>query len=265
MKYLTLKNVSFSYDKIHKAVDGVSLDFSLGESVAIIGQNGAGKTTTVKMMNGLIRPNTGKIFINGKDTSSESVADLSHHVGYVFQNPDEQIFQDSVRKEIEFSLKRKNIAESEITKRVNDAAKLCELTDKLDEHPYDLPYSQRKFVTIASIIAMNPEIMIFDEPTAGQDHHSILLLERIIKTLQKQNKLVITITHDMTFVANNFKRVIVFAKAHKQKDGTPNEIFSDTALLTMSKLEPPMIGKLAQKLGFKNIFTIDKLLETYND
>lgn len=264
MSYLSLDDVSYSYDNKNNAVESVNLEFELGEAVAIIGQNGAGKTTTVKMMNGLIRPDKGRVLLDGKDTKGISVAQLSHHVGYVFQNPDEQIFQDSVEKEIAFSLKKQKLPQTEIITRVKDAARLCHLDNKLNEHPYNLPYSQRKFVTIAAIIAMNPEVMVFDEPTAGQDHNSIIRLNKIIKKLTSMHKLVITITHDMSFVVNNFKHVIVFAQAHKQKEGSPAEIFSDESLLRKSKLEPPVIGQLAKKLGFSNVLTVTDLLRVVN-
>lgn len=264
MSYLSLQDVCYSYDDEHNAVENVSLDLELGEAIAIIGQNGAGKTTTVKMMNGLIRPSKGRVLLDGNDTNGISVAKLSQHVGYVFQNPDEQIFQDSVEKEIAFSLKKQKLSPVEIDTRVKDAATLCHLDKKLNEHPYNLPYSQRKFVTIAAIIAMDPEIMIFDEPTAGQDHSSIVRLNKIIKKLTSMNKLVITITHDMSFVVNNFEHVIVFAQAHKQKEGSPAEIFSDDALLRKSKLEPPVIAQLAQKLGFDEALTIEDLVRAVN-
>ena len=117
---------------------------------------------------------------------------------------------------------------------------------------------------IAAIIAMNPEVMVFDEPTAGQDHNSIVLLNKIIQKLTSMHKLVITITHDMSFVVNNFKRGIVFAQAHKQKEGSPAEIFSDEPLLRKSKLEPPIIGQLAKKLGFDNVLTVTDLLRVVN-
>lgn len=261
MSFLSLKNVSYAYSQGQPAVDDISLDFDLGEAVAIIGQNGAGKTTTVKMMDGLIRPQAGSVILDGKDTKEQSVAELSHIVGYVFQNPDDQIFQNSVAKEIAFSLRKMKLPKDEIEKRVQQAADICHLTDKLNTHPYDLPYSQRKFVTIAAIIAMEPKVLIFDEPTAGQDSKSIKLLEEVIKYLIDENKLVITITHDMEFVVNNFKRVIVLANAHKQRDATPDEIFSDQELLEKSKLEPPMIGQLATRLGYDHSLTINDLLE----
>lgn len=266
MTYLSLRGVSYSYPNGYEAVKDINLDFELGESAAIIGQNGAGKTTTVKLMNGLLRPNNGQILLEEKDIKSLSTANISQYVGYVFQNPDDQIFQDTIYKELAFGLKKKKFKKDQIDQVVKDSATLCGLENDLDEHPYNLPYSKRKFITIAAVIAMNPNVIILDEPTAGQDSDSIKRLHAVIKHLTQNNQTVITITHDMEFVAAGFQRVIVFAKKQKQKEGTPEEIFWDEQLLALSNLKQPYISQLANLLGYSNIMTIDDLLEvTHNE
>lgn len=261
MAYLELKNVGFAYPNGFQAVENVSMSFELGETVAIIGQNGAGKTTTVKLMNGLLRPTQGEVLVEGQSTKGFTTAQIARKVGYVFQNPDDQIFQESIYREIAYGLMKQKRSAADVRQRVEYAAGLCGLSDALEEHPYNLPYSKRKFVTIAAIIAMDPQVIILDEPTAGQDRTSTELLGHIIDELGAQNKVVITITHDMEFVARQFKRVIVMAKKQKRCDGTPMEIFWDEPLLQMSGLKQPYLCQLANLLGHRDVLTIDDLME----
>src|SRR5699024_8926648 len=164
MSYVELKNVSYTYPNGHEAIKDVSLKLKIGEVAAIVGQNGAGKTTTVKLMNGLLKPTSGTVLIDGKLTTDFTTAQISKNVGYVFQNPDDQIFQETIYKEIAFGPKNQGKSKQAIDESVRKAAKLCELEDVLDEHPYNLPYSKRKFVTMAAIIAMDTEVVILDEP-----------------------------------------------------------------------------------------------------
>lgn len=261
MAFLEMKKVSFSYPNGFSAIQDVDLCFDLGESVAIIGQNGAGKTTTVKLMNGLLKPSKGEVWVDNVLTKNMKTADISRKVGYVFQNPDDQIFQETIYKEIAFGPKSQKLTTQEVNKRVESAAGLCGLSDVLNEHPYNLPYSKRKFITLAAIIAMNSDVIILDEPTAGQDRESTFRLGSIIKSLAKQNKTIITITHDMEFVVKEFNRVIVFADKRKRKEGTPEDIFWDKELLELSDLKQPYICQLANLLGFNGIMTIEELLE----
>lgn len=261
MAYLELKNVSYVYPNGYEAVSDVSMEFELGEAVAIIGQNGAGKTTTVKMMNALLAPTKGEVIVDGQSTKGMTTAQVSKKVGYVFQNPNDQIFQDTIYNEIAFGLKKQKMPKQEIEKRVKESAELCGLENELQEHPYNLPYSRRKFITIAAIIAMDTKVIILDEPTAGQDHRSTELLGKIIHTLQERNKTVITITHDMEFVVSQFKRVIVMANKKKQIEDTPENIFWNEEILKVSALKQPYICQLANLLGLNGVMTIDELAE----
>lgn len=261
MSLLRLEKVSYCYPNGFEAIQNVSVDFQKGEAVAIVGQNGAGKTTTVKLMNGLLRPTQGKVLLDGRETSTMTTAKISKHIGYVFQNPDDQIFQDTIEKEIAFGPKNQKLAKAVIQQRVREAAELCGLSDVLKEHPYNLPYSKRKFITIAAVIATDPEVMILDEPTAGQDRESIALLGELIKALTAKNKTVITITHDMEFVVNEFQRVLVFANKQLRQEGTPREIFWNEELLTSSALKQPYICQLAKAMGLENVMTMTELEE----
>ncbi len=266
MKSVELVNVSFTYPNGFKAVENVSMVINKGENVAIIGQNGAGKTTTVKMMNGLLRPTEGAIFINGKNTKSFTTAQISKKVGYVFQNPGDQLFNKTVYDEIAFALRANKVGEKEIEKRVTEAAELCHVREFLDHNPYDLPFSLRKFVTIAIVVANNCDILVLDEPTAGQDLLEKKWLEEIIEKLNSDGKTIITITHDMDFVIRNFKRVLVMANKRLIKDGTPHEVFSDEETLKKANLKKPTISQLASILGLGNeITTIEEFMNKVGD
>ena len=169
MGIIEFKDVSFQYPNGFSAVENVSFEINEGEAIAIIGQNGAGKTTTVKMINGLLKPTHGTVLIDGMDTKDYTTAQLSKIAGYVFQNPDDQIFHNNVEDEIRFGPKKQGLSEEEIVKKTEWAAKLCGLSEQMQENPYNLPLSIRKFVSIASVLAMDDKILILDEPTAGLD------------------------------------------------------------------------------------------------
>ena len=224
MKDLSLRNVSFSYPGGFLAVDDVSIDIKGGENVAIVGQNGAGKTTTVKMINGLLRPTKGDVLVGDMNTKDYTTAQVSRIVGYVFQNPDDQIFHAPVEEEVRLSV--------------------------------------RKFVTIAAVISMGTEILIFDEPTAGQDIDGNRRLSQILKTMQARGKTIITISHDMEFVAENFDRVIIMAKKKVVKEGTPEEIFWDLEALDYAMLKQPYVSRVCKALGIeKKIIHIDDAVD----
>lgn len=262
MSYIEFKNVSFSYPDGTKAVDNISFHIKKGEKVAIIGQNGSGKTTTAKLMNGLFKPTNGDVLIDGKNSKDYTTAKLSKNVGYVFQNPDDQIFNKDVITEIEYSPRYFKLSEKEIKNKVSRAVKLTSIHKYLNENPYNLPYSLRKFVTIAAVLAIESEAIILDEPTAGQDTRGMEQISYLVDELAKEGKTVITITHDMDFVVKNFDRIIVMANKRIVHDGTKNEIFYDDDLLKISYLKKPPITELACDLEMQNpIFTIEDFID----
>jgi energy-coupling factor transport system ATP-binding protein len=253
MAYVELENVFFSYPNGHPALEGVTLSIDAGESVAIVGQNGAGKSTLVKLINGLTKPTSGRVLIDGVDTRSRTAAQTARHVGFVFQNPDEQIFNSTIRKEIAFALKRLKLDENEIEHRVEEAARLTGLASKLGANPYDLPLSVRKFVTMAAVIAADAEVMIFDEPTAGQDLAGLNRISRVIRALQKRGKALITITHDMEFVAKSFERTIVMANREMLLDGPTDSIFYDRPAMRRARLKQPALVQLADRFADSSV------------
>ncbi len=262
MRNLILKNVSFSYPGGFLAVDDINMEIEGGENVAIVGQNGAGKTTTVKMMNGLLKPTKGDVVIGDMNTKDYTTAQISRIVGYVFQNPDDQIFHSTVEGEVRFGPKMMKLDPSEEDRRVEEALKITGMDVFRDENPFNLPLSVRKFVTIAAVMAMGTDILIFDEPTAGQDMEGNRRLGEILKSLHEQGKTVIIISHDMEFVAANFKRVIVMAKKKVIRCGTPKEIFWDFESLNKAMLKQPYVSRVCKQLGIEgNVIDIDEAIE----
>ena len=192
MSFIKIEDMTFAYPDKTIAVDRISLNIEKGEKIALIGQNGAGKTTTVKTLNGLLKPTSGNVIIDGWNTKDYTTAKMSKKVGYVFQNPMNQIFNNRVYSEIEYGSKMLKYSKDEIKKLVEEAIILTELEEYVEENPYNLSYSMRKFVTIASIIAMKTDVIIMDEPTAGQDLKGMKILKKIIdKYTNKKNKIFI--------------------------------------------------------------------------
>lgn len=261
MGRIEVRDLHFSYNPGEEIIKGINLEMDK-ESTAIIGQNGAGKTTFVKLLKGLLKPSTGDVFIKGKNTKDSTVAGLAKDIGLVFQNPNDQIFKGKVMDEVMFG--PINIGQSQEMARENsmEALELVGLKDSVNDNPYDLGLSERKLVSIASILAMKTDIIIFDEPTIGQDYEGKEKIKGIIKKLRADGKLVITIIHDMDFVAETFERVVVFQKGEILLDGPAKEVFSKSHLLYNAYLEPPNVTQLCQKLGYKETFlTVEEFVE----
>ncbi|MDK2981086.1 MAG: energy-coupling factor transport system ATP-binding protein [Chloroflexota bacterium] len=245
---IEIKNASYAYPNGYVAVEDISITIQEGERVAIVGQNGAGKTTAVKMMNGLNKPCEGDVIIDGINTKDQTTASIAKMVGYVFQNPDDQIFNSSVKAEIEYMPRYFKLSEKEIKRRLDRAVAFSGVEDYLDINPYDLPYPIRKFVAIAAVIASEPRYIILDEPTAGQDKHGLEILTNMIDKLQEEDIAVLTITHDMEFAVSNFQRIVAMAHKNIIADGTAQDIFWNEAVVADSRIEKPQIGELAKIL-----------------
>lgn len=247
---IQVDNMSFRYPSVNEyTLQDINLTFKDGESVAIIGQNGAGKTTLVKLLIGLLKPTKGKIMVDDMDTKAYTTAKIARRVGYVFQNPDDQIFNSDVYSEIEYSLKYMKWPVEKIRNSIREAVDITGIKEYLGEHPMNIPYSTRKFVSIASVLAMDTEVVIFDEPTAGQDARGIALLENIISYLRAKNKIVIVITHDMEFVVNNFTRIITMANGHVLLDGEGSTVFNNPDVLQEAKLSKPYVMQVKDEIG----------------
>ena len=262
MSKLEFKNVSFTYPNGFKAINDLNLVVNSLEKVAIVGQNGAGKSTCAKLMNGLLRSSSGEILLDGSNTKDMTTAQISRKVGYVFQNPNDQIFNSTVYDEVAFSLRALKVDEDEMDKRVRQACEICELSEYLDDHPYDLPFSTRKFITIAITIANDCDIFIFDEPTAGQDAYSMSCLKRVIDHLHDLNKTIITITHDMEFVVENFDRVVVMSNKEIIKDADKKEVFDEDEILQKAYIQPPVVKRLCNSINLsEKLLSVDDFVD----
>src|SRR6266540_3633757 len=190
---IEISDLRFTYPNGVEALRGVSLTIEPREQVALVGQNGAGKTTLAKHFNGLLQPTSGKILIGDWNTKEHSVAKLARRVGYVFQNPDEQLFSKNVGTEVAFGPKNLGYSGDPLQTLINDALAMTELSDKTETNPYDLSATWRKMVALASVISMNTDIVIFDEPTTGQDAVNVGRIANVIKALRERGKTVVTI------------------------------------------------------------------------
>ena len=247
------------YENGVEAVRSVSLRIPAGQSVAIIGQNGSGKTTLVKHLNGLLRPTVGEVRLGGKPTTDERVDRLAATVGFVFQNPDDQLFERSVEREVAFGPRNLGLDAAAIESHVAAALEATGLTDDRTVNPYDLDLSRRKLVALASILAMDPAIVVLDEPTAGQDADGIGRVGEVVRAARDAGRTVIAITHDMEFAATRFDRVVVMRQGVVVADGTPGEVLaaSQTELLATTGLTPPPAARLAAALGLPGGTALD--------
>lgn len=263
---IQIEDLYFSYPTGVEALRGVSLGIESGEQVAIVGQNGAGKTTLVKHLNGLLRPGRGVVRISDWPTGDHSVAQLAARVGYVFQNPDDQLFKSNARDEVRFGPTNLGFARERVETLVNEALALLELADQADTNPYDLSPAWRKRVAIAAIIAMDTPIVVLDEPTTSQDHRQIRHLATVIDFLRQRHKTVVAISHDIDFVAENFERIIVMGQGRILLDGPAGEIFAQEDILSSTYVQPPQMTRLGNRLALGQVvYTVEGFLEGYRE
>jgi len=246
---IVAEDVYFSYPNKVEALKGVSLAIKDGEFVAIMGQNGAGKSTLVKHFNGLLKPTLGTVRVDGVETTKTSVATLARDVGFVFQNPDHQLFSETVEDEIAFALKNFGFEPDVIEKRVTWALNLLALTQYRKTSPFLLSGGERKRVALASVLAWDPQMLILDEPTIGQDHEQKEKLRQFIMQMQTQKKTVVIVTHDVEFVAECNPRVVLMKEGKIVADGVGKEILTDPALLELSSIVLPQIAQIFAKLS----------------
>ncbi|MEM2117972.1 MAG: ABC transporter ATP-binding protein [Candidatus Bathyarchaeia archaeon] len=243
------KDVYFSYPNGVEALKGVSVTIENGEFIAIMGQNGAGKTTLVKHFNGLLKPTKGNVFVDGVDTTKVSVATLARNVGFVFQNPDHQLFSETVEEEIAFALRNFGFKESILKRRVTWALNLLGLTQYRKTSPFMLSGGERKRVALASVLAWNPKVLILDEPTIGQDYQQKEKLRQFILQMKAQRKTIIIVTHDVEFVAECNPRVLLMREGKIVADGEARKILTNLDVLTQASIVPPQITQIFLQLS----------------
>ncbi len=234
-----------------EAVRGVSLAIEPGEAVAVLGQNGSGKTTLVKHLDGLLRPDAGRVLLDGAPTDDRSVAELARTVGFVFQNPDDQLFERSVEREVAFGPRNLGVAPGDIAALVTRSLAAVGLAGERTTNPYDLDLSRRKLVALAGILAMDPAVLVLDEPTTGQDADGVERIGAIIEAFRGAGRSVVAVTHDMEFAARHFTRIVVMRAGEVVADGPPADVFvpANGALLASTGLTLPPAARIAARLG----------------
>jgi len=244
---IAVRDVHFHYVPGVPVLRGITLNLYPG-ATAIIGQNGAGKSTFVRLLNGLLKPVSGQVLVKGVDTRNTTVATLARTVGLVFQNPSDQLFKSRVLDEVMFGPLNLGLAPREAERRAREALAQVGLNGVEHRNPYDLGLAERKLVTIASVLSMGTEVIVLDEPTIGQDEEGVRRLGELVRALAAQGRTVVTITHDMNFVAQYFQRVLVFSEGRVLADGDAAAVFSQADVLRRAGVEAPQITRLSQAL-----------------
>ncbi len=258
---IEVRDVYFSYPSGVEALKGVFLKIKDGEFVAIMGQNGAGKTTLIKHFNGLLKPTKGEILVDGVNTKTSSVAKLARNVGFVFQNPDSQLFCETVEEEVAFALRNFGFNEATLEKRVTWALNLLGLAEYRKTSPFMLSGGERKRVALASVLAWDPQVLAMDEPTIGQDYEQKEKLRQFIVQLKTQGKTVVVVTHDVEFVAECNPRVVLMAEGRIIADGLAKEVLTGVDRLTQASIVPPQITQIF--MGLRDLGLPTDVIDLY--
>ena len=251
-KILEVKNLAFSHDGIKNTINDVSFHLNKGEILAVLGNNGAGKSTLCRLIPGILKPQKGSIFLNNQCIDSWSIKQKGSAIGYVMQNPNQMISQHMIKDEIALGLKCRNYSKEEIDKKVEEVLKICGLYPYRNWPVSALSYGQKKRVTIASILAINPEVIILDEPTAGQDYKHYTEFMEFIKELSAQGISIILITHDMQLTLEYCHRAVVLSAGEKIADDKPSNILTDENIIKKANLKETSLSTLAKSIGIAN-------------
>ena len=257
---IKIENLTFSYER-ENILENLSLEIDKGEIISILGPNGAGKSTLAKLMCGFLRPDSGKIILAGKDSKDLSIKEIADKVGFILQNPNAMISKTMIFDEVAFGLRVRGVAEDVIKKKVHDALEICGLYSFRKWPISALSYGQRRRVTIASILVLDPEVIIMDEPTAGQDfHHYTKMMEFIRKINKEYDLTILMISHDMHLIEEYTDRALVIGDKKILADTTPAELFSQSELIDRANLAETSLFKLGQRL--KSMDALD-FIETF--
>jgi energy-coupling factor transport system ATP-binding protein len=245
---IRVEGLTQSYDD-RQVLKGIELCVREREFVAVLGANGSGKTTLVKHFNGLLRPMQGKVFLSGRNCADLSLAEIGKVVGYVFQNPDQQIFCDTVYEEVAFALKLRGFTNAETAERVREALEAVGLTGCEAEDPFSLPKGQRQRVAVASVLAFKPPVLVLDEPTTGLDFKDQKRMMDLVKTLNEAGHTIVMITHTMWVVAEYAHRVVLMRDGNIISDAGTRDSFADESMLSLAEVRAPQITRLGNRVG----------------
>lgn len=266
---LSVRDLGFSYVPGIPVLRGLSFDIHQGEFVALIGANGSGKTTLVNNLIGLLQPNQGRVMIEGHDTRKTKTSDLVVNIGYVFQNPDHQLFANTVEEEVAFSFRAKDVLDEEADLRMSKVLDTVGLTLMRDRHPFSLSRGQRQKLAVATALVHDPNILILDEPATGQDRRTLSNLLDLMSWLTQEGRTIIMVTHNMDIVAAYATRIMVMADGQIALDGGPREVFYDEfEVLNSLNLKPTTLIDLCRRMedmGCPRFMTLDQLEESLKD
>ena len=244
------------------ALAGVSLQIREGESIGIIGQNGSGKTTFVKHLNGLLRPTQGRVLVEGQDTRKTRVSRLARTVGYVFQNPDHQIFAGKVRDEVSFGPKNLGLGGTELEQAVGEALEIMGLTELAERHPYTLSRGQRQRLAIAAVLSMRSRVLMLDEPMGGQDRTQVGRLLAALAGLRAKGHTTIMVSHDLEIIGASCDRAIVFHDGRVILEGPVRDVFAHTEELARTFLKAPQVARFSLARGLPRVaVTVEEACE----
>ena len=254
-KIIKIEGLKFSYEKGKEILKRIDVEIKKGEKIAVLGNNGSGKTTFFMNLNGVYLFDEGNIYLKGRkiEKNKKDLNYLRENIGIVFQNPDNQIIGSTVYEELSFGLINLGLSKKEIEERIEKISQKLNLKKYLDTPPHYLSGGEKKRVCIGDIVAMNPEIIIFDEPTAELDQLNVKILEEILNDLSMEKKTIILSTHDIDFAFRFADRILVFSDGEIIGDGTSEEIFKDTELLKKANLKKPIVFEIYEELLRKNI------------
>jgi energy-coupling factor transporter ATP-binding protein EcfA2 len=242
-------NTSYSYPNGIIALKKVDLIINKNEKIAIMGRNGAGKSTLMKIMNGLLYPSSGSVEIEGLKTTEYKSSDLTKKVGVMFQNPEHQLFSNTVEDELDYSLKNLHLTKENLKRYKDDVIQELDLEEFLKISPYNLSGGERKRVSIATILCRKPDYLLFDEPTIGQDKKYRQILEDIIKKQHEQGKTIVIITHDIEFAYTNTNRGILLENGSILADGPIEKLLTQNSILEKTSLIQPQIVRFKTEIG----------------
>jgi energy-coupling factor transport system ATP-binding protein len=263
---VSIGGLSHVYQDGTRAVHDVDLEILRGEFVGILGQNGSGKTTLVKHFNALLKPTEGTVTVAGLDTRKASIAEMALAVGYIFQNPDAQIFKMKVEEEIAFGPQNVGLSKEEVGRRIKEAAEDLEISHLMDKNPFFLSKGEKQRVAVAAVMAMRPDILVLDEPTTGQDFKRAKEIMDLAVRLHDEGQTVVVITHDMNLAAEYCDRVVIMEGGRVLLDAPTREAFLAEEELNASSLRPPQVTVLGKALGYRHAWlTVDEAVETLGD
>ena len=257
-----VEDLWFAYPGGDWVLKGVNLTVRSGEMIGLIGQNGSGKTTLAQTIMGILKPRRGRVRLFGKDVTSQDLMERAVTIGYVFQNPDYQIFTKSVYEEIAYGLRARGMGEEEVRKRVEEVARMVGLSALLDEDPFFLPKAHRQRVAVASVLALNPKVVILDEPSTGLSPGETRALMDLARELNRRGTTFIIITHEMWVVAEYCNRVVLMSDGNLVLDAPTRKAFSMGDFIRKYEIEPPAVTEISRRLLGTTYLTVREFVES---